>query len=71
MVHLRKDLNSCWTPCFWHNNVRDGSLAVAIYSFSELLSSIDAVPGTMVRVSRFAVRVEIRERIVTKTVVID
>ena len=33
MVHLRKDLNSCWTPCFWHNNVHDGSLAVAIYSF--------------------------------------
>ena len=33
MVHGRKDLSSCWTPCFWHNNVRDGSLAVAIYTF--------------------------------------
>ena len=33
MVHGRKDLSSCWTPCFWHNNVRDGSLAVAVYTF--------------------------------------
>jgi hypothetical protein len=26
-------LNACWTPCFWHGNVRDGSVAVAIYTF--------------------------------------
>ncbi len=25
-------LTSCWTPFFWHNNVRDGALAVAVYS---------------------------------------
>ena len=30
MVHLK----SCWTPCFWHGNVFDGSIAVAIYSIS-------------------------------------
>ncbi len=27
-------LKSCWSPCFWHNNVRDGSLAVATYSMA-------------------------------------
>jgi hypothetical protein len=30
MPHLK----SCWTPCFWHGNVYDGSIAVAIYTFS-------------------------------------
>ena len=30
MVHLK----SCWTPCFWHNNVLDGSVAVAVYTMS-------------------------------------
>ena len=23
---------SCWSPCFWHANVRDGSIAVGIYT---------------------------------------
>ncbi len=26
-------LSSCWTPCFWHSNVRDGSVACALYTF--------------------------------------
>ena len=30
MVHLK----SCWTPCFWHGNVADGSTAAAVYTFS-------------------------------------
>merc|ERR1712088_441276 len=30
MVHL----HSCWSPCFWHGNVADGSIAVAVYTFS-------------------------------------
>ncbi len=25
-------LSSCWTPFFWHSNVRDGALAAAAYS---------------------------------------
>lgn len=29
MVHF----HSCWSPCFWHNNVRDGSVATAVYTF--------------------------------------
>jgi len=29
-IHLK----SCWSPCFWHNNVRDGTLAVAVYSMA-------------------------------------
>ena len=27
-------LKSFWTPCFWHGNVRDGSMAVAVYTAS-------------------------------------
>ena len=27
-----KHLKSCWSPCFWHDNVRDGSIAVGLYS---------------------------------------
>jgi hypothetical protein len=30
MVHVK----SCWTPCFWHGNVFDGSIAVSIYSLA-------------------------------------
>ena len=30
MIHLK----SCWSPCFWHGNVQDGSKAVAIYTMS-------------------------------------
>ena len=30
MVHVK----SCWTPCFWHGNVYEGSLAVTIYSMA-------------------------------------
>ena len=36
MVHLY----SCWSPCFWHNNVRDGSLATAIYSLGMSLCCV-------------------------------
>jgi len=25
-------LTTCWTPFFWHNNIRDGALAAAAYS---------------------------------------
>ena len=32
MLVMTIHLHSCWSPCFWHNNVRDGSLAVAVYS---------------------------------------
>eukprot|EP00095_Tigriopus_kingsejongensis_P011258 snap_masked-scaffold708_size108518-processed-gene-0.2 protein:Tk11258 transcript:snap_masked-scaffold708_size108518-processed-gene-0.2-mRNA-1 annotation:"PREDICTED: uncharacterized protein LOC100123324" len=28
MIHLK----SCWSPCFWHDNVRDGAMAVAAYT---------------------------------------
>ena len=28
MVHL----HSCWSPCFWHGNVRDGALATSVYT---------------------------------------
>ena len=28
MIHLK----SCWSPCFWHDNVRDGVIAVGVYS---------------------------------------
>ena len=31
---------SCWTPCFWHDNVRDGSLACAGYSAAVSLVSL-------------------------------
>jgi len=24
---------SCWTPCFWHNNIVDGTVAISIYTF--------------------------------------
>ena len=27
-IHLR----SCWSPCFWHGNVKDGSYAVGVYT---------------------------------------
>ena len=27
-------LKSFWTPCFWHGNVKDGSMAVAVYTAS-------------------------------------
>ena len=30
MVHIK----SCWTPCFWHGNVFDGSIAVSVYSLA-------------------------------------
>ena len=30
MLHQK----SCWSPCFWHNNVRDGAQAVAVYTFT-------------------------------------
>ena len=30
-------LHSCWSPCLWHNNVHEGSMACATYS---LLMSI-------------------------------
>ena len=45
MVHLK----SCWTPCFWHGNVADGSIAVAIYTFSMavciIMYSINIITG--------------------------
>ena len=25
-------LKTCWSPCFWHSNVRHGSYAVAVYT---------------------------------------
>ena len=27
-IHLR----SCWSPCFWHGNVKDGSYSVGVYT---------------------------------------
>ncbi|TRY69576.1 hypothetical protein TCAL_08625 [Tigriopus californicus] len=30
MIHFK----SCWSPCFWYDNVRDGSMAVATYSLT-------------------------------------
>lgn len=33
-------LSSCWSPCFWHMNVREGTYAVAAYtivSMSQLI----------------------------------
>jgi len=45
MVHLK----SCWTPCFWHGNVADGSVAVAVYTFAmsicAVMYSINVVTG--------------------------
>jgi hypothetical protein len=30
MVHMK----SCWSPCFWYNNVVEGSVAVAVYTLA-------------------------------------
>merc|ERR1712141_208214 len=27
-------LKSCWSPCFWHGNVKDGSIAIAVYTMT-------------------------------------
>jgi len=27
-------LKSCWSPCFWHGNVKDGSVAIAVYTMA-------------------------------------
>ena len=35
-IHLK----SCWSPCFWHGNVKDGSVAVAIYAMAMSLCLI-------------------------------
>jgi len=26
------EITTCWSPCFWHMNVRDGTFAVAFYT---------------------------------------
>ena len=27
-------MKSCWSPCFWYNNVVEGSVAVAVYTLA-------------------------------------
>ena len=27
-------VKTCWSPCFWHSNVRTGSVAVALYTMA-------------------------------------
>ena len=27
-------VKTCWSPCFWHPNVRSGSFAIAVYTIA-------------------------------------
>ena len=27
-------VKTCWSPCFWHSNVRSGSFAIAVYTIA-------------------------------------
>ena len=27
-------VKTCWSPCFWHSNVRSGSIAIAVYTIA-------------------------------------
>jgi len=43
MVHMK----SCWSPCFWYNNVVDGSVAVAVYTMAMSVCIITYVAYVM------------------------
>ena len=29
-IHMK----SCWSPCFWHGNVKDGTYAIGVYTIT-------------------------------------
>merc|ERR1712059_90429 len=40
-------IKTCWSPCFWHSNVRSGSYAVSLYSMALAICIITYLANVM------------------------
>lgn len=48
-------VKTCWSPCFWHPNVRSGSYAISVYTIAMGVLIITYLIGKIISILMYVV----------------